>query len=178
MNVLIVYASRNNSTRETAEFIGDKLREHGYTVDVKPPDQIDTLEKYNAVIMGSGIYKGGWLPEMFSFMNRTWDELLTKPVFCWALCIRVLEEKGYEHAMVNYMPTRILNQMDLRDCRVFAGRLLVSEIDWDERWTLVLHYDGHMYPNNIDKDFRDWDAIAAWTTQITQQLDAAPERKY
>jgi menaquinone-dependent protoporphyrinogen IX oxidase len=107
---------------------------------------------------------------MFTFVNRVWDVLVNKPIFCFVLCIRVLETGGYEHALQNYMPVTVLNELDLRDCKIFPGKLDVDEIDWDERWTLVLHYDGRMYPNNIKADFRQWEAVEAWATQIHTQL--------
>ena len=170
MNVLIAYASRKGSTHEVAEFMAQLLRTTAEKVTVAEVDTITSIADYDAVLMGTAIYQGMWLPQMFHFVSKFSDELATKPCFLWITCIRVLEPNGYDHAMEHYMPDRILQSINVQDCQIFAGKLAVIDVNMDDRWTLALHYDGRLQPAELNADFRDWTAIAEWTGMVEAHL--------
>jgi flavorubredoxin len=50
-NVLVAYATKAGSTGETAGVIGNILSESGYSVDVKPVDDIQDVSGYQAVVL-------------------------------------------------------------------------------------------------------------------------------
>ena len=52
---LITYATRTESTREAAECIGKELAEFGAEVDVRPVVDIEDIDSYDAVIVGSKV---------------------------------------------------------------------------------------------------------------------------
>jgi menaquinone-dependent protoporphyrinogen oxidase len=67
--VLIAYATRAGSTPEIAAAIGETLSARGCTVDVKSVKSLPSLNGYSAVILGSAIRMGSWLPEMVDFIK-------------------------------------------------------------------------------------------------------------
>jgi menaquinone-dependent protoporphyrinogen IX oxidase len=95
-----------------------------------------------------------------------------QPVFLWVTCIRVLEPKGREHVLNHYIPESNLGNIPFLDVGVFAGKLDLDTINWNEAWTLALRYDGVMAPREHDGDFRDWKAIEAWVKQTAQTIDS------
>src|SRR5258706_2356560 len=61
--ILVTYATRAGSTFEVAVLVAEVLRTAGATVDVKYVRAVHELESYDAVVIGSAIRMGQWLPE-------------------------------------------------------------------------------------------------------------------
>ena len=69
-NVLVACASAHGSTKEVAERIGARLGLTGARVDVRPVDEVDGVESYDTVILGSSVYGRRWLPAATEFLRR------------------------------------------------------------------------------------------------------------
>jgi menaquinone-dependent protoporphyrinogen oxidase len=174
MNVLIAYASIHGSTAEIAQFIGRILESYSINVTVADVKDIASVEGYDGVVLGSAIEAGMWLHEMSQFMDRFKNELAHKPCFLFITCIRVLEVDGDEHTKKYYVHHGTVTQLGIRDIAVFAGRLNVDRINWDESWLLALQYDGTQIPGRLNHDYRDWQAIGSWSVQVAHELEAVP----
>jgi menaquinone-dependent protoporphyrinogen IX oxidase len=64
--VLVTYSTRTGSTKGVAETIGTTLSGLGEVVDVAPMQEVTDISQYSAVIAGSSIQPGKWLPEAMS----------------------------------------------------------------------------------------------------------------
>ena len=113
-----------------------------------------------------------WLPDFKSFFKAFEAQLMSKPIYLWVNCIRVMEEYGMSHVMDFYMVPELLKKLNVRSRTAFAGKLDLQAVDWDERWSLAARYDGHAWPSNFDGDFRDWDKIEDWATAAANDLQA------
>ncbi len=173
MNILIGYASAHGSTAEIAEFIGRELAQRGFTITVRNVADVESVDEYDAFVLGSAIHAMMWLTEMSQFLEHFKDKFQEAPVAFFITCIRVLESDGYEHVLQEYVNHRVLDQLNLKSLTAFAGRLEMSAVDWDERWTLAARYDGVTPPGTYNNDFRDWDTISAWAQQIADILSPA-----
>lgn len=170
MRILVTYATSHGSTAEVAEFLGEKLKNRGHDVSVEDAALVMSIDGFDAFVIGSAIHSGEWLPEGVAFVEEFGDEMNDKPVFCFVTCIRVLEEKGYDWVLNNYMPPWLLERLNLLDVTAFAGKLQFDDVSWEEEWTLALKYDGSHPAIDFDGDFRDWDKIEAWADSIARQL--------
>jgi len=70
MHVLVTYASKHGSTREIAERIAAHLEQHGVTVDLRPTNQVNGLDGFDAVVIGSAVYIGRWMKEATELVER------------------------------------------------------------------------------------------------------------
>ena len=61
MKVLVTAATKHGATGEIAQVIGDALRERGLDSTVLEPEQVDAVDGYDAVVLGSAVYAGHWL---------------------------------------------------------------------------------------------------------------------
>lgn len=170
MNLLVAYSSAHGSTAEIAAFVGARLRERHFEVTVARVEDVQTLAGCDAVVLGSAVHGGRWLPAMGRFLNRFRADFAQRPVYLFLTCIRVLEPDGPEHVVKNYVDYDQLAALNLRAVQPFAGRLEMGSIDWNERWTLAARYDGRAAPDSFNRDFRDWDAIRAWADQVADAL--------
>ena len=174
MKILVAYASAHGSTKEVAEFIGRILRAYSADVTVSNVTDVQTVDEYDACVLGSAIHASLWLQEMCTFVDQFATQFGKKPVYFWVSCIRALEDDGRDHALKYYFDYKTLASVNLRDTAVLTGKLDVNAITRQEQWFLVANYDGKLTPGNINHDYRDWQAIAAWANKVALGLDLQP----
>ncbi len=177
MNILIGYASAHGSTAEIAHFMGRLLRSYGVDVTVSSVEDVQSVDSYDVVILGSAIHGGMWLQPMSLFFERCGAALASKPTYLFITTIRVLEPEGRQHCLQYYLHRPTLEQagIALDRVEVFSGKLDVDSINWDERWLLASSYDGTEASKHNRHDYRDWQAIAAWTHGIAKALQIEPQ---
>ena len=174
MKILVAYASAHGTTGEVAEFISNTLAVYGADVTHKAVETVESVKDYDAFVLGTAIHEGIWLRSMMLFIDKFEAELAQKPVYFFITCIRIAEADGYEHAMKSYMHAPTLEKLKARNVNVFGGAIQLKEIDWNERWTLGLRYDGTNLQSRLNADYRDWYVIGAWTTSIAKDLALTP----
>lgn len=167
MNILVSAASKHGATREIAEAIGEALVSAGLRADVVEPEQVESIEPYDAVILGSGIYAGRWLEPARRLSERHHAELKTRPVWLFSsgpigdpLAPTEEPQDG----------ARLQRQLDAREHRVFAGRLNSDDLGWVERTITGML-------KAPDGDFRDWHEIRGWADGIAAALRSEPVAK-
>jgi menaquinone-dependent protoporphyrinogen oxidase len=80
MKVLVTAASKYGSTAEIAQAIGKTLAADGLDADVIPPDQVETLNDYDAFVLGSAVYTGHWLTPAKAIAARLEGSFAERPV--------------------------------------------------------------------------------------------------
>jgi menaquinone-dependent protoporphyrinogen oxidase len=83
MKVLVTAATKYGATAEIAQAIGDTLRDHGLDPTVIPPQQVDSLDGYDAVVLGSAVYAGHWLKPARELVDRA-GHLADRPVWLFS----------------------------------------------------------------------------------------------
>src|SRR5262245_37997871 len=68
-HISVTYATRAGSTAEVAAAIGQSLAAHGFSVEVKPIKENPAVEHYDAILIGSAVRMGQWLPEAVKFVE-------------------------------------------------------------------------------------------------------------
>src|SRR5687768_6259147 len=121
---LILYASQNGSTAEVARLLAETLQEYGHEVRLANAEgYIGDIHRYDAIILGTAIYKGMWLHSLLNTVRRLLPQFGAKPVWGFALCIRALEPAGEDYARQFYLPRNLLDTLNLQEYQFFAGRL-------------------------------------------------------
>lgn len=165
MYALVGYATRHGSTREVAERIATTLVERGGTVELRTMDQVADVHPYQAVIIGSAVYAGGWLAEASSFVRRHLPVLAQRPV--WMFSVGHLPQQNWLLRRVTGPDARELAELrarlHARDHRFFAGAVLPERLPVAQR--VAFRAVGGRYG-----DFRDWREIDAWAEGIAREL--------
>lgn len=164
MRVLIAVASKHGSTREIAEVIAAELCAADITVDLENAEEVDSLAAYDAVILGSAVYEGNWLPEAKRLVEQHRAELARVPV--WLFSSGPL---GAPDALPREDPQRLaaaLGAVVPRDHHIFAGRMDQSTLNFVER--VIARVVKAPFG-----DFRDWPEIRSWAGEIAVELRAA-----
>ena len=102
--ILIAYCSVTGSTGEVAKAIGEVLRAAEAVVQVLPVNEVSDLSGYDAVVVGSSIRAGKWLPEAFDFLDRYQAALSDIPVAYFTTCLTMVRDtEDSRRTVLGYM---------------------------------------------------------------------------
>jgi hypothetical protein len=84
MRVLVTAATKYGATAEIAAAIAEVLDEHGLEATMLPPDQVEEVDGYDAVVLGSAVYAGHWLKPARELVERHAGALASRPVWLFS----------------------------------------------------------------------------------------------
>jgi menaquinone-dependent protoporphyrinogen oxidase len=166
--ILVTYASRLGATAGVAEAIGKTLAEGGALVDVLPVHTVKDLAPYRAVVAGSAIRGGQWLPEAMQFVRTHQAALSQKPFAAFLVCMTLAMPKGdyREHVATWLEPVRLLVKPVSEG--LFAGALDISKVpSFGDRLKFRLSVAMGVWSEG---DHREWGAIRAWAESLRPLL--------
>lgn len=160
MRVLVAVASRHDATAGIAKAIGRHLTDAGLEVEVRPADRVGAVAAYDAVVLGSSVYMGRWLPGATQLVDRFQIDLRDRPVWLFSSgpVGSPAKPEGDPPGVAE-----IVASVDAIGHRTFAGRLDRDQLGLGEKIVAaVIHAP--------EGDFRDWDAVARWSGEIVKEL--------
>jgi len=157
--MLVVYATKNGSTRQVAEAVAGVLRGSGTTVELAAAaDARGAVTDQDLVVVGGALYNGRWHRAARRFLKRHRRELATVPVAVFGMGPR--EDRPESWARSRAQLDRALARypwLDPVSVTVFGG------VDPPRR--------------TPRRDLRDWDAVRDWTmrTELLLAARSAPD---
>lgn len=155
---LVAYASKYGSTGGVADAIGKELCSKEVAADVRLIRHAGDLAAYPAVVIGSPIYRGKWLPEVVDFLKKNRDALSQVPVAYFIVCMTLARPSDETRAeALAYMDPILKAVPEIKPVAMgtFAGALHYDKLSGVSK--AILKSKG-----SPEGDFRDWDAIRAW----------------
>jgi menaquinone-dependent protoporphyrinogen oxidase len=161
--ILVTYATRAGSTGEVATAIGKALTERGFAVDVTPIEEKPPVDGYQAVLIGSAVRMGQWLPEAVNYIKTHQGALNALPVALFTVHLNNLG--GDEESQKNrnsYLDTvrPLVNPVAEA---FFAGKMDFARLSFLDRLIAkVVKAPEH--------DLRDWNKVRAWAEEVEPML--------
>lgn len=180
MNVLVAYASRHGSTADIAERIAKTLTLRGHPAEAVPVERVQNLADVQAVVIGSAAYMGKWLGPARGFVRRHRDELGRLPVWLFSsgpLGPDTVDDQGRD--VLEASRPQEFEDLDRavqpRGTAVFFGAFDPADapVGMSERLVRSMPSVKRALPAG---DFRNWQAIDDWASQIADELDALSRR--
>jgi menaquinone-dependent protoporphyrinogen oxidase len=161
--ILVTYATRAGSTSEVAAAIAEALSKRGYSVDLKPVKSKPSLEGYQAVVMGSAIRMGSWLPEMMDFIKKNQPALSALPtaLFTMHMLNTADDDKSREARTAYTAPVHA--QMAPSAEAFFSGTMDYARLSFLDR-LIAKAVEGQT--GSATGDHGDWNKINAWAAEI------------
>jgi menaquinone-dependent protoporphyrinogen oxidase len=85
MRVLVAYASAHASTAQVARRVAEVLEREGLAVELLPVRQVQGLEGYGGVVLGSAIHNQTWMLEAGGFVRHHAGALVMRPVWLFSV---------------------------------------------------------------------------------------------
>ena len=151
--------SRAGSTGEVAEAIGEVLSGAGMRVDVRLAKNVTDVSPYRAVIAGSAIYMGKWMPDAVKFVETHRDALSRVPVAYFAVCLTMKDDTEENRRTVAAYLDPVRQMVQPVSENLFAGRLNYSKLPFLYRLIIKAM-------KQAEGDYRNWEAIRAWAGEL------------
>ncbi|WP_051681592.1 flavodoxin domain-containing protein [Cellulomonas sp. HZM] len=161
-HILVSVASRHGSTAEIGEEVALELARAGNFVDVLEPDEVDRVDDYDAVVLGSAVYVGRLAVSLRALVERQGGQLRDKPV--WLFWSGPLGDPPLPPTVPDDVRA-VVSAADAHDARCFTGALDRGGLDLSERALVALT---HAEPG----DFRDFEDVRHWARDVARELAA------
>jgi menaquinone-dependent protoporphyrinogen oxidase len=162
---LIAYASRYGSTKEIAERIASVLKQQGISTSVKAAEDITSIEPYDAVIVGSAVYTGTWLPEAKEFLESFQDDLAKKDV--WIFSSGPATDDDPVAVLGGWkIPESLKKTLEVirpQSVALFSGKIDAAKLSIED-------YLMSSSLRGVSGDYRNWAVIEGWAKEIAFAL--------
>jgi menaquinone-dependent protoporphyrinogen oxidase len=178
MKILVAYASRHGATKGIAERVARTLEGTGLEVALRPVKDAGPLYDYDAFVIGSAAYMGGWLGEATAFVRRHRELLADRPVWLFSsgpIGTDLVDAKGRDQLEASRPKefAEFVRTIQPRDQRVFFGAYDADDNPVGVAEGLMAKFVrlAPVVRNALPEgDFRDWPAIEAWADAIAREL--------
>lgn len=161
--ILVAYASKTGTTAEIATAIGKTLASDSAEVDVMPVQSVTNLEGYRAVVLGSAIRMGQWMPEALKLIEANQTKLKDLPVATFTVHMLNLDNSDESRKTRESYVAPIHALITPKAETYFAGRMDFSKLSFLERLMSKA-------VKAVEGDLRDWDAIRTWSEGLKATL--------
>ncbi len=162
MRVLVAYGTKRGGTEGLARAVGQGLEEAGHVVDVLPAQRVESLDRWEAVVVGGALYAWFWQRDARRFVKRHVEELQQLPVYFFSSGPLDFSARDRELPPPGSV-ARLARLVGAQRHKTFGGRLLPEEAG--------------AAPALPRGDFRDLPATRAWGREVGQELATQPVRE-
>lgn len=166
-HVLVAYATRTGSTASMARVIGASLGRRGFRTDVVSVCDHPSPAGYDALVIGSAVNGGRWLPEAMAFLDENLAAIRGVPVAVFTVHAMNLggdaKSIAGRRAYLDLVHQRIVPVDEVWFPGVVPPQV---ESSFFNRWIY------RAFGGGCEGDCRDWSAVSAWAEKVHAQLPA------
>ncbi|CCQ13555.1 Flavodoxin [Rhodococcus sp. AW25M09] len=161
MKILVSTAGRHGATASLAQEMARVFQHEGADVDVRTPDSVDDVSRYDALIIGSAVYSGRWLPVANKLVNRV-SGMEHPPVWLFSCGPLHSSNRPVNDTSDAAHAVSVLTAISHR---TFTGKLDAERLSVGERQIFASS-------GAVAGDFRDWVLVCNWAREILACLTA------
>jgi menaquinone-dependent protoporphyrinogen oxidase len=122
-------------------------------------DEVESLDGYSALVLGSAVYLGAWMPAAGAFLERNSEVIASRSTWLFSSGpIAGVPAKPFD-------ASALVAATHARDHHLFGGKL-------DRRSLTLFERAISLFGRPQEGDYREWAIAAAWATAISRSLAA------
>ena len=170
---MITYSSGYGTTREVSEEIGRIIAAgSSFNVTLRSIDEVEGIDEYEAVIVGSSVRADRPLANVRDFFSRHRSQLPDKKVALFMVCLTANCSEGRERVKNDYIRQITDKYPDMKPVatEAFGGKIDFDRLNpvMQNLMRRVLEKTG--LPTEGSIDTRDWDFIRGWAGEVREKL--------
>jgi len=158
--VLVAYSSKAGSTSEVAKAIGEVLSKSGADVTVEQIKNVKDVSAYQAIVVGSLIRMGRWVPEAKNFVEKNKAVLEKVPTAFFTTCLTLKDDTDEARAKVAGYVEPVLQIVKPVENGLFGGKMDTSKLSFLDKLIIEKMIKA------TNGDYRKWDEINAWAGKL------------
>lgn len=160
MRVLVAVASRHGATKEIGSSIAKVLAARGHDVVERAPEDVETLQGVDALVLGSAIYIGHWMPSARELAERLAPEAAGTQVWLFSsgLSTQPAAAANSPHEIAD-----LVLRLGAHGHRSFRGRLDRSQLTFTERAAIA-------GARAREGDHRNFEMVDRWADEVADEL--------
>lgn len=173
MRVLVAYETAHGSTVEVAETIAATLRERGAEADLLRCREIESIEGYDAFIVGAPVWGGNWIRQARAFVRRFESALAQHPV-AYFHTSGAAGEPDQREDVVRVMNDRLPDYAPAIDpvtVGAFGGVIDYDRYNFALRMVIKAVVGKGGGPTSGRHDMRDYEEIRAWAEEVLALIE-------
>ena len=174
--ILVTYGTKHGSTAEIATRIGQRITAAGFDTDTLQANLGIDISKYDALVVGSPIYAGQWLPEPTLLFAVHRERVSDKPTALFSVGMIDVKHPGKlreEHdAWIEKAFTEEEIQLNIVSTATFRGAYSRRNLP---TWLRMIDYILRIAPQG---DHRQWDEIERWGDEVAITLRRVLDPNY
>ena len=158
--VLVAYGTKMGGTKGIAEVVAEALRSRGHEVTLAGADEVPRKERFDAAVIGSGLYGGRWRPEAVRLLKRLARSGVAPRLWLFHSGPLGDDHVGDPQALPEKVQA-LAERLGAADVITFGGRLSGDAGGFIAK---------AMVRNGKGGDWRQLDHAAAWANAIADEL--------
>ncbi|BBB48590.1 menaquinone-dependent protoporphyrinogen oxidase [Pelolinea submarina] len=177
--ILVIYATWAGATHEIADEIGKQISKKltSADIDVLPIKDVNSIEDYQAVIIGTSIHASQPIRSVNRFIKKHRNELAALPTAVFVVCANMWEDTPKSRNETTQWINKTLDkypEIKPVSLGLFAGAV-ITEGEEFSKLSIIFRKTIESMQHNLIKqygktDFRDWDAIRSWADEVAGQF--------
>ena len=159
--ILIAYGTVAGSTKEVAQAISEEMQNAGAQVDVKPVENVKTIDGYDGVVVGTAVRMFHILGKTRRFLRRHKKDLQDIPVAYFLVCLTMGEETPENIEQAKKYAQPMINTKEPVSLGLFGGCIDHEKLN---------DFFGKTMKSVPEQDHRDWEKISEWGRETLSNL--------
>ena len=161
--LLIAYGTVAGSTKEVAQAIAEEMQNAGAHVDIKPVEDLKTIEGYDAIVVGTAVRMFHILGKTRRFLKRNKNALQNIPTAYFLVCLTMGEETPENIEQAKKYAQPMIETKEPVSLGLFGGCIDHEKLN---------DFFGKTMKSVPEQDHRDWDLISAWGRETLEKFQA------
>lgn len=162
--ILIAYGTVAGSTKEVAQAVGEEMQNAGAMVDIKPVEEIKTIEGYDGIVVGTAVRMFHILGKTRRFLRRNKKALQNLPTAYFLVCLTMGEETPENIEQAKKYAQPMINVKEPINLGLFGGCIDHEKLN---------DFFGKTMKSVPEQDHRDWEKIGEWGKDTLTKLIAS-----